>query len=79
MTTQAMPPPHSRASNGGKTKKRSASCPIHRKQLRQTFFCFREVKSELVDLSLSRSGLMMKLDGVARIISKNESTADFWR
>jgi hypothetical protein len=61
-----------------KTKKRSASCAIRRKQLRQTFVCFREVKSQLADLLLSKSGLMMKLDGVARIISKNESAADFW-
>jgi hypothetical protein len=77
MTTQVMLPPHSRASNGGEDEKRSTSCPIRRKQLRRTFFCFREVKSELADLSLSKSGLMMNLDGVARIISKNESTADF--
>ncbi len=28
---------------------------------------------------LSKSGLMMKLDGVAQIISKNKSAADFWR
>jgi hypothetical protein len=62
-----------------KTKKRSASCPIRQKQLRQTFFCFREVKSELADLLLSKSGLMMKLDGVAQIINKNESATDFWR
>jgi hypothetical protein len=62
-----------------KTKKRSASCPIRQKQLRQTFFCFREVKSELADLLLFKSSLMMKLDGVTRIISKNESAADFWQ
>jgi hypothetical protein len=77
MTTQAMPLPHSRASNGGEEEKRSASHPICQKKLRWTFFCF--VKSELADLSMSKSGLTMNLDGVVRTISKNESTADFWR
>jgi hypothetical protein len=72
-----MPLPHSRASNGGEGKKRSASHPICQKQLRQTFFCFREVKSELADFSLSKSGLMMNLDGVVQTINKNESAANF--
>jgi hypothetical protein len=72
-----MPLPHSRASNSGKGKKRSASRPICQQQLWRTFFCFREVKSELADLSLSMSGLMMNLDGVVRTINKNESAADF--
>jgi hypothetical protein len=40
-------------------------------------FCFREVKSQLADLSLSQGGLMMNLKGVVRTISKNKSTANF--
>jgi hypothetical protein len=37
------------------------------------------MKPELADLSLSKSDLMMNLDGVVRTISKTEYAADFWR
>jgi hypothetical protein len=43
------------------------------------FFLFREVKSELADLSLSQGGLMMNLEGVIRTISNNESAAGVQR
>jgi hypothetical protein len=40
-------------------------------------FSFREVKSELAELSLPQGGLMMNLKGVVRTISKNKSAANF--
>jgi hypothetical protein len=43
------------------------------------FFCFREVKSELADLMLSRGVLMTNWDGVVEISSKDNSAADVWR
>jgi hypothetical protein len=39
--------------------------------------CFREVKSELADLSLSQGSLKKRLEGVIRTINKNESATDF--
>jgi hypothetical protein len=41
------------------------------------FFCFREVKSELVDLLLSQGGQMMNLEGVVKTILKNMYA--FWQ
>jgi hypothetical protein len=62
-----------------KAERRSASHPACQIQLWRTFFCLREVKSELADLRQSHGGLTMNLDGVVRYISKNGPAADFWR
>jgi hypothetical protein len=43
------------------------------------FFCFREVKSELADLMLSRGVLVTNLDGVRETGSKNDFASNFWR
>ncbi len=60
-----------------KASRQSVSLPICRVHLRQTFFCFREAKSKLADLSLPQGGLMTKLGGGRPNQQRNESAAAF--
>ncbi len=78
-TTQSTFPPQSGTFNGGKVSSWSASLPFCQTPPQLTFFCFREIKSKLADLSLSQGSLMMNLEGVIRTSSKNEFVIAFWQ
>jgi hypothetical protein len=59
-----------------KASRRSASLPIHQIRLQWIFFCFKEAKSKLVELSLSQGGLMTNLERVTQISSKSILAVD---
>jgi D-aminopeptidase len=58
-----------------KVSRQSTSRLIQRIPPQRTFFCFREAKSVLADLSLSQGSLKKILQGVLQTINKNESVA----
>jgi hypothetical protein len=70
---QFRPLPQSGTLNSGEGIKTVCQLSYLPSFAQQPFFCFREAKSELMDLSLSQGSIKKSLEGVIRTISKNES------
>jgi hypothetical protein len=75
--TQTSPSPNSGTLNGGKGKKTIRQHSYSSIPPRWTFFCSKEVKSELTDLLQSQGGLITNLEGVFQTISKSETASNF--